>query len=519
MISADRRHRQILLALAIYVAIHSITLARFPLIHSDESWLAGLTRTMLAERSLSVTENFFALFPRFPHALRSLYHLVQMPFIALSYTPFMTRLPSLLAGLGALFLAYRVGKILLPRFSWAFPLLLSLDVQFWYAAHFGRQEIFMLLFLLLALERSVVPGGRFVYALQTGGALALAVGFHPNAFIIALGVGGFWAGRILCAGSGGERRGLLISTALLTGTVALGGLLFLALSLWMNPSFLSNYRSLGAGQGVSSSILIKLLELPRFFSKTWRSLSGTYYMPEVRPQLLLFAAAGIVSLPLLILRKARIRLLPFWGLLVGSVAGILLIGKYSPPSVLLLFAPGYLLLLVSADELLGNRRVLRTAALTLALLLALVTASEIVHAYRADYPALMDELEEQLPEEGRVLGNLNLAYGLEEGRLRDYRDLGYLREYKLSVADYLEQEAIGVVIITAELELINRERPVWNRMYGNPYYWYEELTMILEERGDLTADIPAPWYGVRLFHWMGRDESPIRIYRLGAEAP
>lgn len=519
MSSTGRRNSLILLAVLLYLLFHLFTLVRFPLIHSDEAWLAGLTRTMLAERSLAATETFFALYPRFPHALRSLYHLAQMPFIALGYTPFMTRLPSLLAGLAALFLARHIGRLLVPRCGWVFPLLLAADVQFWYAAHFGRQEIFMLLFLLLALERSMVQGEGTRSALQAGGALALAVGFHPNAFIVALGVGGFRIGRILTARSRATKKRLLLSTAIVISVTALGALLFLGASLRINPSFLTDYRRLGAGQGVTSSFTIKLFELPRFFSKVWRGLSGTYYMPEVRPQLLLFAAAALVSLPLLARPNARFRLLPLWGLVVGIVAGLFLIGKYSPPSVLLLFGPAYLLLVVCVDELFKQRRAIESGALSLVLLLAGVTAVEIAGACRADYPGLIGELKQALPAEGRVLGNLNLAYALEEGRLRDYRDLGYLREHKLSVADYLKQEAIEAVILTSELELINRERPVWNRMYGNPYYWYEELVEVLRLRGELTAEIPAPWYGVRLFHWMGREEYPIRIYRLDGEAP
>lgn len=500
--------------------MHLLTLARFPLVHSDEAWLAGLTRTMLSEGSLAATEEFFALYPRFPHALRSLYHLVQMPFIAFGFTPSMSRLPSLLAGLGALFLAYRIGRILLPRLSWILPLLLAADVQFWYGAHFGRQEIFILLMLLWALERSAAPGrGPLIRASQTGAILALAVGFHPNAFIIALGIGGFWAGRGFTVENGEERRKLLLALAALIGPVVIGALLFLMASFRMNPAFAADYGALGSGQGVNSRFLVKFLEFPRFLGRIWRGVSGTYYMPEVRPQLLLFAASTLLSLPLLASREARVRLLPLLGLLIGVAAGILIIGKYSPPSVLLLFAPGYLILLTVVDHLLPRGRGLPLMGLVFALIFAWVSAAEITAAYRADYPRLMEELAEALPEEGRVLGNLNLAYALEEGRLRDYRDLGYLYKKGMNVAEYLKDQRIETIILTSELELINRERPVWNRMYGNPYYWFEELLAVTEEQGKLTAEIPAPWYGVRLFHWMGRGEYPIRIYRLDGEAP
>ena len=36
-----------------------VFLTRYPLVHSDESWLGGLTRNMMAQGSMSVTEPFF----------------------------------------------------------------------------------------------------------------------------------------------------------------------------------------------------------------------------------------------------------------------------------------------------------------------------------------------------------------------------------------------------------------------------------------------------------------------------
>ena len=69
------------LYIAIYVAVSSGCLTEFPLMHSDESWLAGLSRNMLAERNVGATETFFDAKVRYPHTFKTLFHLCQILFI------------------------------------------------------------------------------------------------------------------------------------------------------------------------------------------------------------------------------------------------------------------------------------------------------------------------------------------------------------------------------------------------------------------------------------------------------
>ena len=73
-------------AAALYVAAFSLVsllfLERFPYVHSDESWLAGLSRGMLEEGSIGVTEAFFDAKPRYPHAIKTLFHLMQAGMIS-----------------------------------------------------------------------------------------------------------------------------------------------------------------------------------------------------------------------------------------------------------------------------------------------------------------------------------------------------------------------------------------------------------------------------------------------------
>ena len=96
-------------AAILYIVLHTLIslafLERFPYVHSDESWLAGLTRAMMEEKSLAVTEPFFDLVPRYPHGIKTLFHLLQMGAVSLfGYRIFSVRLLSLLAGAGVLYI-------------------------------------------------------------------------------------------------------------------------------------------------------------------------------------------------------------------------------------------------------------------------------------------------------------------------------------------------------------------------------------------------------------------------------
>ena len=93
---------QILLFITIisYISLNLIYLDKFPFVHSDEPWLSGLSKNMLENTSLSVTEPFFDLMPRYPHALKVVFHLIQIPFIYFfGYNIFSVRLISLIFGL------------------------------------------------------------------------------------------------------------------------------------------------------------------------------------------------------------------------------------------------------------------------------------------------------------------------------------------------------------------------------------------------------------------------------------
>jgi hypothetical protein len=128
-------------------------------------------------------------------------------------------------------------------------------------------------------------------------------------------------------------------------------------------------------------------------------------------------------------------------------------------------------------------------------------------------------------EETPVLANLNLAFAFEPRQLRAFHDFAAIPPGDDGAVErYLENEKIGAVFLPwQEMDIIYRNRPVWNDVYGNPSRYYPQLLKVLEERGRLVATIPAPLYGMRLLRYVSpsaagpedRDNMPtIEVYLL-----
>src|SRR6056297_2043747 len=415
----------------IYFVVNILLLSQFPFIHSDESWLSGLTRQIMSgiasenPASLVLTEPFFDLLPRFPHFIKMLFHALQWPFLAVfGYTPLAPRLLSLSAACLALWFFYRAadalvhdsgpdpssGRHLTSGRSWGpsggwFSIsfgtvaLLALDIQFIYAAHFGRQEILLVTALTAALwlylrgdqaavsktapastagsEKDSTAGSASSSTKGKGhrGAamvIGLSIGIHPNAFLISLPLGAFLLVDLLiallrAAATGGSwsrvgrplRRGLEYAAIL-----AAWAALFVGLSYLLDSQFLHHYLSFGDRVGVAEPLYIKAFRFPDFYQKLYYRISGTYYTPAIQLQFFLFstalAAAPLTALlyrgPRPLLRRRLIQL--FAALLLLNI-GTLVLGKYSQPSIILHFPLYYLLI---ALELAVARQLLRPHA-------------------------------------------------------------------------------------------------------------------------------------------------------------
>ena len=171
----------------LYGLIHILTLSLHPFVHSDEAWLAVLSRAMITEGTPAAVEEVFRLTPRYPHVLKTLYHLIQIPFLSISWSAFSARLPSLIAGGFVLVLITRIaeGAGLGKHARFVPGVLMALDPQFWYVSHLGRQEMVLTALFLWSWSLKSRNIRTWVVALP----LASAVFVHPNAFIVAIPVG------------------------------------------------------------------------------------------------------------------------------------------------------------------------------------------------------------------------------------------------------------------------------------------------------------------------------------------
>jgi len=517
----------IYLFLFIYLFFNIVTLLYYPFIHSDEAWLGGLTRAWLNQGTITATEPFFDLYPRAPHAVKILYHAMQaIVFAVCGYGILQARLLSLTLGIAALLAFRQLLLRILPEHNrnqraGCFTILLALDPQFISAAHLGRQEIALLLMLVLAALRlfpkAGEPGG-FARGLQSGLMVAVAIGIHPAAFLIAAAL----TGIILTL----RRRFSTLAGFFLA--CALGALVFIGLSLWMNPDFLHDYIAFGDSVEVGVPWYIKLVRFPDWYQKLWYRYSGTYFIPEMRPLMPLYSLSIVASLALAIVSANRRLLIPFFAL-AGFNTALVMLGKYGAPLFALEIPLCYLALALLLSHISPHRgtRAAPWVAAALMVLVAGTTAYNLVDVRRtgtesyADYEATIKHLladeEPLLRAEGRqlrVLGNLNTEYALPYGALLDFRNLAYLKAARLDFASYMGSRNITHILYPVEMDLIYKERPVWNILYGNVAAYYDDMQRFLRQDCVAVGSFDSPVYGMRIVAYSGKRDWKVTLYRV-----
>jgi hypothetical protein len=551
-----------------------LTLSRFPYVHSDEVWLAGLSNAIRDAGTLRITEPFFDLFPRQPHLLKALYHLLQAPLLALPGPAiFWARLPSLLAATGTLIVIRRL--LIRSRGEGLFPLLvavaLSLHPQFLYAAHFGRQESLLLLALasaLLLYEKTVNTAWFALTPLLIGVSALL----HPNAFLLAAILGA----RLLFAVLGRRVRpgqmfvflGVLLPAALLLA----GG------SLLLNPAFLTDYRTFGASLSVDAVPSARWQNFLDYFVKLFARISGTYWLPDIRVWLLVTAVCvGIgVLLQLRFLRRKPRQASTFQDEVgdllaegLGFLAGMIVIGRFNPTAIV--FALPFSLRL--AATLLHQgwtggpvhwfRRACLAAGLVLVLLTAVAGVSAVSpflasstaappvgmtsavdnpssltprsHATPAPgwrwmaapaYEAYLERVRADLPPDAVILGNLSAGFAFEGYRFYDIRNLAPVGDTVPDPAAYLAERGINTVFWYDEYDYILRN-PQWRILYeaepdtANPADslpaqapFLAELKAYLDTHGTLTRRFQTPVYGTRIIRYMGEGDWNVSVFTL-----
>ncbi|MCI8517814.1 MAG: hypothetical protein HFG75_13275 [Hungatella sp.] len=510
------KKKSLYLATAAYILVFSLIslacLTDFPYVHSDESWLAGLTRAMMTQGDPGVTEPFFDAKPRYPHAVKILFHLLQAAFVSLfGYRVFSVRLLSLTAGAGMLWLCrFAAGRFLgSGRKGFLFMVLFSLDIQFLYASHFARQEILLAALQWLCLWILFSPDGFYDQkkAVFLGIATGLSVGLHPNSFLL-----GTMNGLCLLFGAAAGRRRLtrplrpLFTYILVTGGLAA---VFVGISLSMDSGFLSHYAAYGQAEfGTGAPIWEKFLGFFGFLSRLYQRESGTYYLPDIRPQFLLFGTGLLLSssvaafmrreLP----REAEKAALLVTGAL-GVTVGMIVIGRYNQTGILFLFPFGYLAA-AKALELFEGRTEALLWGVILAGTLTMTVSQAVPEIRKTDYDHYGQQLRDLVPEGAKVLGNLNGEFFFGYDCLRDYRNLPYVLEGE-GLEAYLEENRIEYIIYHQELDYLWDRRPYYNVIYGNVLF-VQELRAYCRESCQAVGSFRNPRYGIRVAHILDQEE-------------
>ncbi len=482
-------------------------LTNFPFMHSDESWLSGLTRSMM-QGGLDSTETFFDLMPRYPHAIKTIFHLLQMGFIKIfGYNLFSVRLLSMIAAAVSLILLYKIGTLFLKNNKTAFwaMVFLSISTQFVYATHFARQEIIILMGMLLVVHYTLKNTEKWTWkndailAVMTGA----FIGVHPNSFLIALCAGSLYLYRVIIKDRSKWKNLLLY--ILFTGIMA--GI-FIGISYIFDGNFITHYLKYGSDLGVQSSFSLKTEGLLYYYQKLFTQTSVTYYTPNIRAELIIFALVAIGTVT--IANKKRHMLTILLPLLAVNL-GFIIIGRYSQPGIVLIFPFGTLLIFALLEQSKKTNIVLASALLCAAILAN--TVMGVVPYLNNDYKDYINNISQNIPKDAVVLANLNSEYAYQSSKMYDYRNLVFLSENNGNFGDYITSGGIEYIIYPEEMDFIYERRPVWNVVYGNLYLYYEDMTDFIYSKCELVYSFETP-YAMRMVQFADDKDWTVKIYKV-----
>jgi len=488
------KNKKLYIFLTIYFFINLIFLTRFPFMHSDESWLSGLSRNIAENKSLAVTETFFNLAPRYPHAIKSIFHLGQVLFMYLfGYTLFTFRLISLLFSLISIYLFNIITQKTIKNNSFMFTIIFALDIQFIYASHFARQEIIILALFLLAFN--LVLSNKIKSSALI---LGLAIGVHPNAFIISLAIGFYLIYLLIIQKTNLSK---ILQYIFILASFAL---VFVLISFYLDPDFINHYLSFGSQFEVTSSFTKKLLEFKNFYLKLYYQVSITYYNPYINVQLVIFTITFALSL---LNFKDNLDLIL---IIIAINLAILIIGRFNPTSIVLMTPIFYLLLFRIYQQF-----TFKKIFLIFCLVFNIVNSLVNIYPYLShSYDNYLTNLQSYLDPDSKVLANLNLEYYFDNNQLIDYRNLYYLKENNLTLNQYLENEQIGYIIYSQEMDLIYNTRPIYNDVYGNTYYYYQDLQDFIKNNCSYIGEFEDNLYSIRIVSHQFQENYQVRVYKI-----
>lgn len=516
--------------IVIFFIVNIFFLKNFPFIHSDEAWLSGLSREIMQSGSLASTESFFDLMPRNSHAIKILFHLCQILFIKIfGYKIFTFRLISLISGSLALFIFYKIVFLITKSkaLSLSALIMLAFDIHFIYSAHLARQEIILVFIFLVSfyyflknivfipsqnINNNTLNSNQKLInkkSVYLSIILALAIGFHPNAFIIALAFILIYTYNLFFS-----KKLTLKAYLCFAIPLALTAFFFVYLSFNFDPNFINNYSSYGANLGVLDPFIIKLENLKYFYLKLFYRVSGTYYIPPIKLQLIFFSLIFIFSLIKVFFKKDKINLYLILSFLAINL-GYLIIGRYNQTTIIFIFPIAYLLFFNLIKDL--DFSLSSILIIMLLTVLSLNTTFALIEDSHYNYDQYLNQIAEVVDKDDRVLANLNTDFYFNNNSLYDYRNLAFLKENNLSFSDYISKNNIQYIIYPEEMDFIYNSRPKWNILYGNLYPYYSEMQEFLKNKSSLVKEFTNSTYAIRIVKEINKKDWSVKIYKVNSQ--
>ncbi len=498
---------------AIFFFINLLFLTSFPFVHSDESWLAGLSRNIMESGNFSVTETFFDLYGRNPHALKILFHSLEIIFINfMGYNIFTVRFISLLFGTLFLFVFYLFNKFIYGSKSLALTAsaLIAMDIQFIYASHFARQEIIILFIFTASLYYFCfnLKAHDLSHDIILGVILGLSIGIHPNSFVIFMPFVFIYFYNIIKKKL--EIKNLLVFCLI----VSLFAALFIGISLSFDHNFFKDYIKYGEQFGVTDSFNSKLEEIKYFYVKLFYGVSGTYYTPVIKLQFYVFALIILLSIIKLIIIRDEFgdAALSFILSIIAINLAIVIIGRYNQTSIILTFPLFYCLFIFLIKDLRKNGIIVIISVFLSSL--SYNSWLNIRPWLNNGYNSYLSNISMAVKPSDTVLANLNAEFYFNNGKLFDYRNLVFLKENNLSFSDYLRKNKIKYIIYPDEMDMIYNSRPVYNGLYGNISLYYKDMQEFMKSNCELVYKFNDPIYAMRIMEYTNTRPWTIKIYKV-----
>jgi len=493
--------------LIIYFIFSLNTLKAFPFVHSDETWLGGLSRVQMMSSSFKVTEPFFNLYPRAPHGIKILFHLAQMPFIMIGgYNILSLRLVSFTGAVIALYFWSKLLKNSLtsPYLYLGGILLLCLNIQFFYTSHFARQEIWLVVYQLLALLWLTDKDNKHVFTKSI--ILGSSIFIHPNAVIIFTFIFMYSLVKILYRQPNSTKDMLKYLSFLILSIVLVIGISFL-----LNPNFIGDYMNFGSTLGVTKAPIQKIKDVTDYIYKIFYQHSATYYIPNLRFELILISVISIFSLKSFLQPKKDFNKLAALIMLISYCLVVIAIGRYNTTSIIFLIVPGYYLLLLELNSIKIPIQNLLILALVLFSTYSLI--AQVTPWKEDNYTSYIDSIF-YLTQGEPTLGNLNIDFAFKPYNLYDFRNLDHLIENDLSLEDYIRANKVMYIALPSEMDYISKNIDRWHILYGDINTYYPELIRLINEYGDHVGTINNNYYSVRILRYIGTPSWETNIYKI-----